>query len=369
MSIDGAQTMLNLNERMERISEAIGAWLQPGHPGLASAFEKSVKERLFSLEDMKHRLLAVRKSHTREELLKWVSRYESLSARTSVDGNDDRVLCFHAGNLPLAGLQDLIACAATGKKYIGKLSRKDPHLLESLIVELYDRGALNLVGRSTDLADLRDCRADRVLFSGAASSVGPLLERIRKEKLAREGASFLERTAHYSIAFIDSDKPQILEDLVESIFRYQGMGCRSTAVVIAPFELDEFKCTFTDYIEAWWTRNPPHGKPAPSLRLRYAYNRAAGHPQSWLDHFLIEETEQTPDQPRVIHWIRGDREKAVKFASNHKAGLQSIYLGDSGKPLRGLEDYCEPLEKAQEPAADWKPDGVDVIRWLLDPVP
>src|SRR5690554_976927 len=105
--------MERLHEHIQNISEAISAWLKPDNIELKQAIDRTVREGLFSLEDIKHQIRHLKQSLQKEHLLEWASRsglkYNSLK--------DRQVICLHAGNLPLVGVQDFLAVLLTGGTY------------------------------------------------------------------------------------------------------------------------------------------------------------------------------------------------------------------------------------------------------------
>jgi hypothetical protein len=155
-----------------------------------------------------------------------------------------------------------------------------------------------------------------------------------------------------------------MDDLTEAVFRYGGTGCRSVAIVVAPFHLNEEKCGFTDYVELFWMKNPQLQKPDPSLFHRYVYNRALEIPQAWLNDFLIEENVSRPKEKFILYWVKGDFETLTDLVAKYSVGLQSVYSTSSyiGKLVNGF--VIEPLSQAQAPPIWWKPDQIDTIEWL-----
>ncbi len=347
-------------DRFNRIRDAIDNWLQPDNIQLKTAIDRSVEEGLFSFPDIKHQVLTLKKSLNADSLRLWSDR-NNLKAGSM---NGYKVLCLHAGNLPLAGIQDVLASAITGIQYFGKISRKDPYLLPTFIRELENTAGLKGFNWSTNVNDLKGTDADAVLFSGSSRSVDDVYRLIRKLKLAKHHAEYLIRTAHFSVAYLDRTDSKTMHDLVEAVFRYGGRGCRSVAAVITPFSLDSIKCELTDYIESFWLHNPQHLKPKPALHYRFAYNKAVGHPQSWLEDFLIEQTDVKPEQDFVLHWVHGGENQLIEYAQKNQTGLQAVYSVEGKTYTENFRIQTEKLEDAQAPPIYWKPDGVDTLEWL-----
>lgn len=276
------------------------------------------------------------------------------------------ILCLHAGNLPLVGIQDLLAVLITGGTYIGKFSKKDPYLLESLLDKLIEHGIGEGSVHEINLDDLKGIRADAVLFSGSESSVQAVKQKLEALSITNTDTPLLIRTAHYSVAWIHDQYPETMRQLFNAVLRYAGKGCRSVAIVVAPFTFTSNSCEFTDYVESFWIKNPQKDKPPESLYHRYAMNKAIGISQIWLDDLLIEEVLKIPDKNFVIQWIEGGVDELNEIITMNNSGLQSIYSTDSYVGFEIKNRIIEPLHRAQNPPIWWRPDGVDTIAWLQD---
>tara|TARA_R100001143_G_scaffold63591_1_gene72982 strand:+ start:5620 stop:6438 length:819 start_codon:yes stop_codon:yes gene_type:complete len=264
----------------------------------------------------------------------------------------------------MVGIQDLLAVMMTGGRYVGKLSKKDPYLLESLLSKLNEHGISEGSVQNTDLMNLRGMEIDTVLFSGSENSVQAVKNKLRTLDLIHSDTPMLMRTAHFSIAWIHDQHPDTMKQLINGALRYAGKGCRSVAMVVAPFNFTSNSCNFTDYVESFWIKNPQMDKPPESLYHRYAMNKAVGISQIWLDDFLIEEDLKKPDENFVLQWINGGEDELIDIISMYNDSLQSIYSTGTtiGKKIGDRE--IEPLEEAQNPPIWWRPDSIDTIEWL-----
>jgi len=342
--------------------KAISGWLQPDNRKLKQAIDRSVDEKLFSFEDIRHQILVLKQNVTESSLRKWLE--QNKPRQTGSERN--RILFLHAGNLPLVGFQDVIAAVLTGSIYAGKLSRKDPYLLPTFLECLQEAGLFSDALWHSDIENFRELQADAMIFSGSGKSVREVQAKTSEIKAVSEGAPELVRSAHFSLAYIEDRKPDTFRNLAEAVFRYGGLGCRSVHLVVAPFSLNSIKCEFTDYAESFWLTNPQHRKPAASLFYRYACNKAVGFQQSWLDDFLIEETEKMPETDFVLHWVQGGPEKVKELTVKAGMSLQSVYHSGSNDVFSDLSIRPEPLSTAQEPPVYWKPDGIDTVNWILE---
>lgn len=355
--------MTKLRTRIETLLEVTDRWLQNGNKYLIKAAGQTVDEEYFAAHDVKFALKAIKNSINRTALEEWTER-AGLSDKNDVSGQN--VLCLHAGNLPLGGFQNALAVLLSGARYTGKISRNDPYLLPAFLNEVKKTAIWNNVNVqwSHRLVDLEGMQNDAILFAGSQQSVPGVKEAIKQYRLKKPDTRFLIRTAHFSIAYLNNKNKRSMENLVEAIFRYGGQGCRSVAVVVSPYSLDEIKCELTDYIEAFWLNNPQFQKPKQKLKQRFAYNKAVERSQAWLDDFLLQEGGIELDQDFICYWVAGDEAAATELAKEYEDELQSIYVTHADIKIPEFEDRIEFLTDAQTPAISWQPDGVDILRWL-----
>lgn len=302
----------------------------------------------------------MRESLNRQNLHLWTEKSglfeNSVKSRT--------ILCLHAGNLPMVGIQDLLAVMITGGRYVGKLSKKDPYLLAALIVKLKEHGIGEDSIQEIHLEKLKGISADAVLFAGSENSAKTVKKKLLALGIIDIDTPLLIRTAHFSVAWIHDQYPETMKQLIDAVLRYAGLGCRSVAMVVAPFAFTLNSCNFTDYVESFWVMNPQKERPPASLYHRYAMNKAVGISQIWLDDFLIEEDLKKPDHNFILQWIVGGEDVMMEIITDYGSGLQSIYSTDRYIGTEIANRVLEPLDEAQIPPIWWRPDGVDTIAWL-----
>src|SRR5699024_5085855 len=132
------------------------------------------------------------------------------------------------------------------------------------------------------------------------------MDAINKLNLSTPDTRFLIRTAHFSMAYFDEKNATHVEDLASAILRYGGKGCRSVAVVVSPYSLDEVKDELEEHIHKFWQQNPQHSTPSPRLEQQFAYNQAIERLQLWLDDFMLQEGGLAFDQDFIGYWVKGD---------------------------------------------------------------
>ena len=345
---------MNIQTHIPRITKAAKKWLQPDNAELKKAIEQTVDEGLFSFEDIKFQIRTLKENIDNGQIEEWAHRAGLGKEKNSIG---QKVLCLHAGNLPLVGFQDALGTILSGADYYGKLSRKDPYLFPTFLKMLKESEIETEIKYSTNLTDFEHLYADKILFAGSSASVPKVKEELYRLDIVTDETEFVIRTAKFSMAYITNEEPEVITDLVEAIFRYGGQGCRSVAVVVSPIRFNSLKCHFQDYIESFWLKNPQHKKSSEALAYQFAYNKAIERPQAWLDDFLIQESEEFPELDFTLHWVQGDEEKLKELKESFGSAVQTIYT--AGQRIEGLE--TEFLSKAQTPDLWWKPDGVGVI--------
>lgn len=336
----------------------LNEWLSPANHALRTAIFKTVEENLFSFEDIHFQLEVLRNNVEQGEVQKWIEKV-GLSEENNAKGK--KVLCLHAGNLPLVGFQTALAVIVSGADYYGKLSRKDPYLLASFLKVLQEADTGQEIHFSTDLPEFESLHSDAVVFAGSEESVPTVKKEITSIKAAKPEADYIIRTAKFSIAYLHEWNDQVKDDLTEAMLRYGGKGCRSVAMIVSDFGIDEVKEELQTSIQKFWEENPPYQNPAPDLNYQHAYNKGVERKELWMKNFLIQETEEMPETDFTVNWVRGDVEKVRELGMQFGELVQSVYT--TGIRIDGLE--TEPLASAQKPPLWWKPDGVDVVGELI----
>ena len=122
-------------------------WFEDEQSGMQTAIQQSISGTNFTSADIHFQLSSIKSRLEAGDLIRWVEQCygEKDQQLGQTEQNDQEeqqvdqpleqahVLCIHAGNLPLVGLQDAIAVLLSGHNYAGKISRKDPYLLVSIL--------------------------------------------------------------------------------------------------------------------------------------------------------------------------------------------------------------------------------------------
>jgi hypothetical protein len=183
------------------------------------------------------------------------------------------------------------------------------------------------------------------------------MQRLKDIGAVHEHTRYLIRTAHTSLAWVDSLDPKTMSDLAEGIARYDGQGCRSVRYVYSPYSFDEAKEALMAASAMFSDRTL-----FPRNDYRKAYLNSIGTSHIQVGRLLVSDTDPLWDDDDAVVWIQADKETLLRHAEELGDGLQQLYFTtekiDGGR--------WEPLSQAQKPGVDWKPDGVDVVAWLKE---
>lgn len=378
-------------------------WFEHEQSGMRTAIQQSILGTDFSSSDIHFQLSSIKSRLVAGDLVRWVEQSygeedpqvnepeQNEQEEHEVDSQpyeQTHVLCIHAGNLPLVGLQDALAVLLAGYSYTGKISRKDPYLLVSILKWLVHRGWQSQIHHwSIETADIPPKNYHKVLFAGSEASLTTLKNMLVKAEIIESQSTWLNRTASFSIAYCSSKEmvKKHASQLIEAIVRHGGKGCRSVGVVVCPVGLDELKNPLEEalksaLIEAEIEANPDSKlskheakqNKLTSVAYKKAYNLAIDRSFLCVGDWLIEEhsVEQVPEPKsnRVVYWVKADVEVLGSLMERFGLALQSMYyLGADNSSFKGLlNDFTniESIDRAQRPPLYWKPDGVDVLRYL-----
>lgn len=378
-------------------------WFEHEQSGMRTAIQQSILGTDFSSSDIHFQLSSIKSRLVAGDLVRWVEQSygeedpqvnepeQNEQEEHEVDSQpyeQTHVLCIHAGNLPLVGLQDALAVLLAGYSYTGKISRKDPYLLVSILKWLVHRGWQSQIHHwSIETADIPPKNYHKVLFAGSEASLTTLKNMLVKAEIIESQTTWLNRTASFSIAYCSSKEmvKKHASQLIEAIVRHGGKGCRSVGVVVCPVGLDELKNPLEEalksaLIEAEIEANPDSKlskheakqNKLTSVAYKKAYNLAIDRSFLCVGDWLIEEhsVEQVPEPKsnRVVYWVKADVEVLGSLMERFGLALQSMYyLGADNSSFKGLlNDFTniESIDRAQRPPLYWKPDGVDVLRYL-----
>ena len=234
--------VVTLEERLN-ILEKLGHALGRFDGGFEALCQKAFqKNNWFTPDNTKFAAQVWAETLTREKLLRWASHYPKLgltpgpSSRKNRDRpkerGEGRVAVINAGNIPFAGMHDLLSIFITGNKYIGKNSSDDPYLmpyivdlLVSIDARLKDdfQFADRLVG-----TDINNKPFDAIIATGSNNSAHYF-------KYYFKNYPHIIRRNRNAVAVLSGrETKEELHLLGEDIFRYFGLGCRNVSKLYVP---------------------------------------------------------------------------------------------------------------------------------------
>lgn len=351
-----------IEQRVVEIEEALRIWFDSNE--LLEAIEKTVEANLFNRHDVNFAVEHLKKTVERGDILYWVDLYSELSSP-----DDTRtILCLHAGNLPLVGFQDMLAVVLSGARYAGKISKKDPFLITSFILLLKQLNPVlgEKLGFSTELSDFAGLKADLWMFAGSEVSLDEIKSALEKQHIVKSDSESLLRVAHFSMAVINSHiTTSCLVDLVESILRYNGKGCRSVAIICSDMELSDLAEELELIGREWLIKNRIHFNPDTLLKWRHAYNSAVNIDQVWLGNALVQVGHPVIGHNQHVYWQ--PMKSLQDLLSLYGSGVQQVYTSQKGDltEFELFSDKKDYLGNSQTPELYWKPDGIDPLKWIL----
>ncbi|MCH8486273.1 MAG: hypothetical protein LAT75_05365 [Candidatus Cyclonatronum sp.] len=353
-----------LLKRAEKLGTLVQAWVSGKTGDCVAAAQRTVDEGLFLQDDVRFALTHIRESVRPESLVGWSGKLPDHAEPLNVKP----VLCLHAGNLPMVGLQDVLACIIAGLPYCGKLSRKDPHLMRSLLETLEEQLREAELSFSTEISFFSGLEAGAVLFSGSEKSVPGVFELLEASQIKLAGARKLIRTAHSSAAWIPaaavSDRDQLGSQLAEAIFRYGGRGCRSLTTIFTDAEPVQLLHLIRQAAQAQFP-NAATLTLNPQLRYREAFFRAMKRETEVFGGRLLAVTEPDPHTDGLLTITPGTLADLSAFLGKYGPRIQSVYVPDGAMRSEIAGKRSEPLSRAQTPPVHWQPDGTDALEWLM----
>ena len=345
---------MELNERIEAIAQVAVAWREPEHGPRAEAVARTLEapnrfteEALtFAINQQMHLLTA-------EALGAWLNGRQARRAET--------VGVWHAGQMPMEGLQDFLAVLLMGHQYRGWVAASSPYLLPAFAE------AVRAVW-----PDLPVTFADEgELIAEVDALIGTVDEEEMWEEIeaacAAEGvaeARQLLRGRSMGVAVLDGQESrQERENLAEDVLLHEGQGIRSVGLIWAPRGLSPDP--YLDAFALFRSVFPPHESTPGALKMQQAMLEARGVPHAYGDglEFLLSKGPPEPQWPGHVRWAEYDTlSEAIVWLDTHAAPVVTArpQVARQMPALWPLEAHGE----AHRPPLGFAPDGRDVITFL-----
>ena len=273
-----------------------------------------------------------------------------------------RIGVINAGNVPLAGLQDLLAVLLCGHTYVGVLSRKSPHLLPAFIQTVRSQGQ-EIKAHFTDRDEVWN-HVDALIATGSDMAIAQI--RTLAEEKGIDSKHCLFRTNRYGIAILDgTETVKDWDGLALDMLLHEGMGCRSVALIFSPTGLPPDPCLAS--IAEMRARFPVHPSTPGRLAIQQAYLSAINQPHAYGDglEFLISKGEPEVQSPGHIRWVEyADLGALYCIIDALLPTLQCIVSREEFSRKLPKKWKVKPIGTTQRPKLDWQPDGRDTIDFL-----
>lgn len=337
--------MMKTAERITALVK-LGDWLRSKPESLNALVQQAfIHNGWFDEPQTLHALSGIAEQFLqRDALEQWLSPY--LFDR----GARRRVGLVLAGNIPAVGFHDVLSVFAAGHTALIKYSEKDkqiiPFLLKKL-VEIEERSAayFEKVERLEDF--------DAVIATGSNNSARYFKQYFQKYP-------HIIRRNRNGIAVLDgSEDQQALEGLAEDVFRFYGLGCRSTSKVYLPKGYDLVPLmALLDERRAVMDNN--------KYKNNYDFNRSI-YLLNQVEHLandciMLLQREELLSRIATLHY--DFYENTDKLAKKLKAQAGEIQCIGANFDLPGLP--TQALGQAQQPALDDYADGVNTLDFLQE---
>jgi hypothetical protein len=164
------------------------------------------------------------------ELLKEKSLAQWLSNYPNSNNQPKTIALIMAGNIPLVGFHDFLACIVTGHNLIIKQSSNDRHLLPFIVSYLTREESL--IKSKIKFVDNKIEKSDAVIATGNNNTA-------RYFNAYFKNKPSIIRNNRNSIAILNGNESENdLKNLSNDIFRYYGLGCRSVSKIYVPKNYD-----------------------------------------------------------------------------------------------------------------------------------
>lgn len=395
--------------RAEILGKRWQEWIHQPSTEMEPLITDQVSQSGHTRADVVFQLKHLAESITVESLQAWVRQSWphgfAKSSELNDSGMSDSTLmcCVHAGNIPMVGLQDMLAICLAGGFYAGKLSRRDSALMQAWLEYLCHKEPKlgQQLAWSTDATALVHSLNRPIqawIFTGNETTWEAIQKQFVADSSAHDTpAATLVRKAEASIALLDDQQSPLhsseLKALAESMLLYQGKGCRSVGLIVSaqPLSFYQHSCAMVDSMEAVIMESHQDESPVSEERaMERGWCAANQIAHIWVDHLLIREAPDylfEPNEslfstiPGVVYWVRGDRSQVEKWFEDPRkaAQIQSVYSVNTrehtsqGSQNRvepssksKVDSRLEPLELSQRPPIYWTPDGQNPLSWVLN---
>ena len=277
-----------------------------------------------------------------KSLVQWLSNYPNSNSQPKT------IALIMAGNIPLVGFHDFLACIVTGHNIIIKQSSNDRHLLPFIVSYLIHEASL--IKSKIKFVDNKIEKFDAVIATGSNNTA-------RYFNAYFKNKPSIIRNNRNSIAILSGNESENdLKNLSNDIFRYYGLGCRSVSKIYVPKNYD-----FDMLFKAVYKWNPV-------INIRkylnnYDYNKAV-YIMSEFDiiengFLMLKEDRRLSSPIATLFYEYYDN------VSELKSKLKAISSEIQCIVANGFNSKEIKFGSTQSPTLKDYADGVDTVDFLL----
>jgi hypothetical protein len=277
-----------------------------------------------------------------KSLVQWLSNYPNSNSQPKT------IALIMAGNIPLVGFHDFLACIVTGHNIIIKQSSNDRHLLPFIVSYLIHEESL--IKSKIKFVDNKIEKFDAVIATGSNNTA-------RYFNAYFKNKPSIIRNNRNSIAILNGNESENdLKNLSNDIFRYYGLGCRSVSKIYVPKNYD-----FDVLFKAVYKWNPV-------INIRkylnnYDYNKAV-YIMSEFDiiengFLMLKEDRRLSSPIATLFYEYYDNVSELKIK------LKAISSEIQCIVANGFNSKEIKFGSTQSPALKDYADGIDTVDFLL----
>jgi hypothetical protein len=335
---------MNLKERCAAFGK-LGNWLEDNEESLIDLYRKAFSENgWFDANQCRYAIKqAIAVYFNEEKLLSWTAQYVEESSLSKNIG------IIMAGNIPAVGLHDFISVFVSGHKALLKFSDKDKVLISFLLNKLEELSP----GCSLHYEIIERLQvADAVIATGSDNSS-------RYFEYYFSKMPSIIRGNRNSLAILDgTENADDFALLVEDIFRYYGLGCRSISKIYVPRNFNfEFFMQQMDTFSFQLLLNSKYNNNFDYNRSVFLLNQTA---HLCNDSLILTEDSSLQSRIATLHYEFYDSiEKLEENLQELRPKIQCIVSKIGLKTFETL-----PFGQSQQPKLDDYADGINTMEFL-----
>lgn len=275
------------------------------------------------------------------QLRAWAARYPQAESPKVVG-------VVMAGNIPMAGLHDLICVLMSGHKIQAKLSGKDSVLLQKIVARLLEIApdfahSIRFVDKLQNI--------DAVIATGSNNTSRYF------DYYFRNIPNIIRKNRTSLAVIVGNETDEALSGLADDVFLHYGLGCRNVSKVWLPAGYSPSR------LLAHWANRIEDAKQHHKYMNNYDYNRSI-YLLNKVPHYdggglLMTESEQLASPVSVLFYEYYDKEQDVIQKINaRKTQIQCVVSESEIVP------GVVPMGKAQFPSISDYADGLDTMAFL-----